>query len=424
MHDSKLYSFQADKSRFPGGLEVCISSIKEKYGLKVGMWHPTTGYWKGIDPEGDAAKEFGDLLEKTEDGRLYPSTEPEKAFLFFNAFHTYLKKCGADFVKIDNQSFFRKFAKGKAPIGEMARNVHKAIEESVSNNFNNRLINCMGMAQENMWNRPSSAISRCSADFLPENREWFTNHILQCSYNSLIQGQFLWCDWDMWWTDDSQAVKNSVLRAISGGPVYISDKMGRSRKEILMPMVLSDGRILRCDYPAVPVRDCLVNNPAESGKPFLLWNRCVCTGIAAAFHLDKMNEKVSGNFYVSDIPGLDGESFAIYEYFSRAVRFVKKEEAINVSLKNQDDLKLFIIVPLIDGIAHIGLTNKYISPGTIISIKGMEAEVVEGGIYGIASRKNLACVKINGRNYELKRENDMYYADCRDIPGSLSSFEI
>ena len=77
----------------------------------------------------------------------------------------------------------------------------------------------MGMASENMWNRQSTNISRCTDDFKPEDRAWFKKHILQCAYNSFVQGQFHICDWDMWWTDDGQAVKNSVLRAISGGPI-------------------------------------------------------------------------------------------------------------------------------------------------------------------------------------------------------------
>lgn len=114
------------------------------------------------------------------------------------------------------------------------------------------MINCMGMGSEDMWNRSVSPISRCSDDFQPENREWFIKHILQCAYNCLVQGQFYYCDWDMWWTDDGQAAKNSILRAISGGPVYVSDTYDRSRAEILKPLCLEDGRILRCDKPAVP----------------------------------------------------------------------------------------------------------------------------------------------------------------------------
>ena len=53
-------------------------------------------------------------------------------------------------------------------------------------------------------------------------------------------------------TNDPQALKNSVLRAISGGPIYVSDKLGESQADMLRPLTLSDGRILRTDRPAVP----------------------------------------------------------------------------------------------------------------------------------------------------------------------------
>lgn len=58
--------------------------------------------------------------------------------------------------------------------------------------------------------------------------------------------------WDMWWTDDGQAEKNSILRAISGEPIYVSDQIGRSRRDLLMSLILEDGHILRCDRPGVP----------------------------------------------------------------------------------------------------------------------------------------------------------------------------
>ncbi|MFQ9800140.1 MAG: Sip1-related alpha-galactosidase [Clostridia bacterium] len=133
-------------------------------------------------------------------------------------------------IKIDNQSMVNRFYKGLAPVGEIARSYHDGMEASVGEHFDNAMINCMGMASEDMWNRAISPISRCSDDFMPENSEWFHKHILQCSYNSFVQGQFYYCDWDMWWSDDGQAEKNSILRGISGGPIYVSDPIGRSKK--------------------------------------------------------------------------------------------------------------------------------------------------------------------------------------------------
>ena len=373
MHKSRLWSFEADPERFPAGLADCVGKIKA-FGLNVGAWHPTTGYWRGIDPDGPAAAEWAGALLKTGDGRLVHHWEYEKAYSFYDTIHRYLQKSEIDFVKIDNQSFLRGYYKGRTAVGKAARNIHRAMEASVEKNFSGNLINCMGMASENMWNRPKSAVSRCSDDFLPENKAWFTKHILQCSYNSLVQGQFLWCDWDMWWTDDTQGVKNSVLRAVSGGPVYISDKIGRTKKELLEPLCFSDGKILRCDQPAMPTADCICMDPRTSGNPFKLWNRVGEHGILAAFNLTET--AVSGRIKPCDFGGAG--RYAVYEHFSKEL-CICGEEGMQITLKDNDDFKLFIFAPVINGFAVIGDGNKYISPKAIAEQNGQTVKLVEDG---------------------------------------------
>ena len=120
MHSSKLRSFEADPKRFPLGLRDCIAKIHE-YGLKVGMWHPTSGYWSGIDPTSPLADELRELLIETPNGRLLPKPELETAYLFYNAFHDFLKACGTDFVKIDNQGFIAENYREVLPLGKAAR---------------------------------------------------------------------------------------------------------------------------------------------------------------------------------------------------------------------------------------------------------------------------------------------------------------
>ncbi|MCQ2433579.1 MAG: hypothetical protein MJ175_13330, partial [Clostridia bacterium] len=367
MHSSSLYSFEADPIRFPNGLKHCIKEMN-KEGMIVGMWHPSTGYWRGIDPTSPLFTEQKDNLVQLDDGRWIPSPEPGKAFQFYDAFHTFLQACGAVFVKVDNQSDIRRFYRGMMPVGQSARRLQTAIEASVGAHFGGDMINCMGMAGENMWNRQSSMISRCSDDFQPENRPWFIKHILQCSYNSLVQGQFYTCDWDMWWTDDGQAVKNSVLRAISGGPVYVSDKLDRSNREIFMPLVLDDGRLLRCDKPAVPVLDCLTVNPEESSHAFLVQNTCAKgeDGVIAAFDLRSDNAAVDGAFRPSDIVGLaDAKEYAVYEHFTGDCAVIGRDDVYRFTLDNQDDYKMFIVTPVIDGVAQIGIIEKMVAPLTI-----------------------------------------------------------
>ncbi len=380
MKSSKLYSFEACKKRFPNGLKACIEKINE-YDIKVGMWHPTIGYWRGIDKDGDIYKECKDYLIKAKNGMYIHSFERDKAYVFYKKFHDFLKESGAEFIKIDNQSMSRCFYKGLAPVGEVARQFHDAMETSVREHFDSTMINCMGMASEDMWNRSRSPISRCSDDFQPENREWFSKHILQCAFNCLVQGQLYYCDWDMWWTDDAQAVKNSVLRAISGGPIYISDTLHRSRKEILDPLVFSDGKILRCDRPAMPTTDCLTDDPLRSGNIFKVQNVCGNSGVIAAFNLDEKNKSVSGTISPSDIDGLVGDSFVIYDHFTQEYTILGKEEKIKVTLKDADEFKLYVIVPVVDGFAPIGRIDKFVSPKSIKCVNGENIELYECGKY-------------------------------------------
>ncbi len=389
MHSSTLYDFAADSKRFPGGLKGAIEKIK-KYGLKVGVWHPTTGYWSGVTKDGPIAKKQKDNLLTAECGYLIPSYKEDKAYRFYSAFHDFLKDAGTDFVKIDNQSMTRRFYKKFDSVGFVARSFHNAIEKSVNEHFGGVMINCMGMASEDMFNRTDSPVSRCSDDFQPENREWFAKHILQCSYNSLVQGQFYHEDWDMWWTDDGQALKNSVIRAISGGPVYVSDKLKRSIRDIIMPLVLSNGRILRCDRPAVPTRDCLTIDPRTAGQIFKLQNVCGDSGVIAAFNLKNDGGTQEGCISPADVEGLRGAEFAVYEHFSREFKVLKKDEKLRVKLKSNDDFKLFVIVPLNgDGDCVIGRTDKFISPKTVVSLPDGMKGLIEPGPFAYVKNREI-----------------------------------
>lgn len=414
MHTSCLTEFEADHERFPSGLKHCITEMK-KYGLKVGMWHPTTGYWLGVDPESKLAKDFADCLETVPAGRLIPRMERDKVFKFYNAFHTFFRECGADFVKVDNQSFLRANYSGVYPIGVAARELHAGLEGSVGANFDNNMINCMCMANENMWNRPTSAINRSSGDFQPENREWFISHILQCVYSSMFQGEFYWSDFDMWWTDDGQAGKNSLLRAISGGPIYVSDKIGRSNKEILDPLAFEDGRILRCDAPARPALDSLFDDPQTSKRPLKIFNTCSGGkyGVIATYNLDKNNKSVRGTISPDDIIGLDGEEFAVYEYNTKKLHMLKKGESFTYTLKDHDDYRLFIVAPFDkNGIAMLGRIDKFMAPAAVLDNFGTTYSVYEGGKFAFVHRGRRAFTAVcESGEYKVERN------------GSLCTFE-
>ena len=346
MHSSKMRSFAGDPKRFPNGMRATINDIKREGIPQVGVWFPTTGYWAGLDPNGSEAERQKENTVILESGQIIVAPEEEKAARYFDDLCARAKEWGGDFVKIDNQGFHERY-ENIVSVGESSRAIQSGIDKAVDKYFGGALINCMGMPSECMFNR-TSAVSRCSDDFIPESREWFAKNVLQCAFNGLLQGQFYVNDWDMWWTDDEQAVKNSLCRAISGGPIYVSDKIGRTNPEILKPLCLEDGRILRPDESATPTADCLMQNPTTTGKIFKIRNCIGENGVCAVFNINAENKPVSGTLAPIELGIADGD-YAYYEHFSKTTGILKRGEKLNISLANNDEFRLYTLVPHIDG---------------------------------------------------------------------------
>lgn len=357
----ELYSFEADPIRFPNGLASVVADIKEKYGLSVGLWHPTTGYWNGIDPQGEIAADpnYKDLIYWSQEGFLVHRFEEEKIKEYYLKQHKFYSDCGIDFIKVDNQACARRFAKRIMPIGEAAKNLHQAIEESANTYFGGQLVNCMGHPLENFWNR-DSAVSRMSCDFLPGSRDRFNLLIMQNSFNSMVQGSVYYGDWDMWWSYDSQALKNAACHAISGGPIYVSDELGESKKDVIMPLVFSDGKIVRLENLALPVHSCLFEDVNAQGKPFKIFNNDGKNGVVVAYNTTLDGKEVKGTISPKDA-GLHGaDTYCAYDRFSGEAVIVGAEEELSITLQSGDDFRMYLFVPVVDGRAVIGLKEKYV----------------------------------------------------------------
>ncbi|MBQ4050398.1 MAG: hypothetical protein IJD13_02095, partial [Oscillospiraceae bacterium] len=409
MHASAMNDYEADPERFPHGLKGCIDRIKEQFGMKVGIWHPTCGYWQGLEPGGKAAEKLAGYTMTVKDGTIMPDlSDPEKTYGFYSTMHAFFKDCGADFLKIDNQSFIRRKYRDMLPAGIAAENLYKGIEPSVEKYFGGDLINCMGMAAENMFSRKTSAVSRCSDDFQPENRAWFAKHVLQCAYNGMLQGLFCYNDWDMWWSDDEQASKNSILRALSGGPIYVSDRLARSRAEIFRPLCFSDGRILRPDGTAVPTADCLLADMTVEAKPMKVMNTAGKTSYIAAFNLHTDGTLVNGAVSPSEIPGLSGEKFVLYEHFSGEYRVMTADEQFDFTLENADDFRLFSFTPVEDGVAVIGDTSKFIGVKAVTAQAPGSVTLYEGGVLKVWSEAPVTSAEDEGGILSVEKNGDLY----------------
>ena len=395
MHKSPIRSFEGDPVRFPHGMKHTVEALKEAGIRNVGIWFPTTGYWFGVEPGSGMEREFANDLYTAPDGRRIVKPELPHTTHWFGSLCTKTKSWGADFVKIDNQGC-QQFYREAGAIGKTARAVQTGIEGAVAEHFGGAVINCMGMPSECMFNRPDSAVSRCSDDFQPENRAWFTKNILQCAYNGILQGQFYVNDWDMWWTDDGQAEKNSLCRAISGGPIYVSDKLGRTNPEILKPLCLSDGRILRPDESATPTADCLTTDPRTSGKPFKVRNRAGNAGLLAAFNLDREERPVQGSIGAADVGFSPDTRVVVYDWFAKTCRLLEAGERMKIALSDAEDYRLWWIVPYVSGgVTVLGKTDLYIGCRAPEQLGPGEWRIPDGGELALVS-KNPTRIEANG----------------------------
>ncbi len=355
--DFRLKSCFVDEEKFPGGLKKFIKHIKEEYAIEyVGIWHAFTGYWYGIDKQSELYSLNKNNFTEVSAGIIMPSGEEEYAYNFFSGWHQYLREQGVDFLKIDTQGNAFEFYKNYPNPCEKTVNLHNAIENSVSENFDSVVINCMGMSSLNMFSRRKSCLVRNSDDFFPDKEDGFESHITQNAYNAIFSDNLFYCDYDMWWTRHFSAKQSSVLRAISGGPVYVSDKIGETDKEYLLPIIDSQGNVLRCDNAAKPTADCIFKNP--HGRILKIFNNVGKNIVIALFNLSDKKQKEQ--IYLKDVFA-EGR-FHMHCYFSG-----KCEEFVDGMTFEMapNDVEIINLYQINDGEYEPGDTSKYISVATI-----------------------------------------------------------
>ncbi len=403
----QLEGLDARSKQFPDKLAGTIRDMQQAFAreLKIGVWHASMGYWNGIKPDSPAAVRLADCLEHVPDGRLIPASDSGQAFAFWNYWHAYLKKQGVSFVKADGQSANSLFRWADTDYGTAAEAFHTALEASAAVHFSGNLINCMGMAAQDVWHRPSSVLSRSSDDFVPELKNSFAEHALQNAYNTLWLGQFDYCDWDMFWTRHEDSLHHAVLRAVSGGPVYISDKTGETDPALLKKLADPQGKIYRCDRPAVPAQDCLLQDPFKQNYLKII-NRSTYFVIMALYSFTDKKQSVS----LCPEDFMSEGSYLAYEHFSGELLNLPKETELP-----GDAVRLFIIFPDNDDLHAIGLKNKFISPA--VSEKTWQIGrkkyflLRETGPFLLYSRKRIQEIKLNGETIPFTEEDHLYLCD-------------
>lgn len=286
------------------GIKNIVNIAKEKHGLKhVYVWHAITGYWGGVRPgvkemEGyESAMQYPQLSKgvlanepgwKTDAIALQGLglVNPKNVYKFYNELHSYLAAAGIDGVKVDVQCILETLGAGLGGRVELTRQYHQALDASVARNFpDNGCIACMSHNLESLYCSKQTGIVRASDDFYPRDPVSHTIHIASVAYNTVFLGEVMLPDWDMFHSQHPAAEYHGSARAISGGPVYVSDAPGKHNFDLLRKLVLPDGTILRARLPGRPTKDCLFSDPARDGVSLLkIWNMNKYTGILGVYN--------------------------------------------------------------------------------------------------------------------------------------------
>ncbi|KAJ3029503.1 hypothetical protein HK097_005783, partial [Rhizophlyctis rosea] len=160
---------------------------------------------------------------------------------------------------------------------------------------------------------------RSSDDFWPDIPVTNPWHVYQNAMAGMVLGSFsgeVVLDWDMFQSAHPFAQYHALARAISGGPVYISDVPGKHNPKILKPLYFSQtGRVLRFHQNARISHDTLFAQVTKGGSASALVKitnvgtegRGEGVGVVAAFGCQGDESVVSGTVGVEDVVGLEGK---------------------------------------------------------------------------------------------------------------------
>ncbi|KAK7330524.1 hypothetical protein VNO77_24719 [Canavalia gladiata] len=452
------------------GMGAFVRDMKEEFRALeyVYVWHAFCGYWGGLRPNLAGMPESKVVATKLSPGVEMTMTDlavvkivengvglvpPQQAHRFYEGLHSHLHSLGIDGIKIDVTHVLEMLSEDYGGRVELAKAYYKALTASVKKHFKgNGVIASMQQCNDFMFlGTETISLGRVGDDFWandpagdPNGTYWLQGcHMVHCAYNSLWMGNFIHPDWDMFESDHVCAEFHAASRAISGGPVYVSDSVGNHNFKLLKKLVLPDASILRCQHYALPTRDCLFVDPLHDGKTMLkIWNLNKCSGVLGLFNCQgggwcpatRRNRNAS-NFSHSvtsfaspkDIEWNKGKHpicikgvdvFAVYMFKDDKLRLLKYAEIVEVSLE-PFSFELWTVFPVVFlprtsvQFAPIGLVNMLNSGGSVVSIEFDKHEnLARIGVRGhgemriFASEKPVSC-KIDGEAVEFDYVDSM-----------------
>ena len=381
--EERLTSLEAN-AQFGGDLTPVVRLAKHDFKIRAFLvWQTLYGYWGGVDGAAlpgygvrEAVRSFGPGILQQEPmlnvqywGPLVGLVPADQIGRFLDDYHRRLEAQGVDGVKVDSQATIEGVATGQGGRVALTRAYRTALEQSVAIHFAGRLINCMSSGMETYYGSSRSTLIRASTDFWPRRPETHGAHLYCNAQVGVWFGEFMQPDWDMFQSGHVMGSFHAAGRAVSGGPVYVSDKPDAHNFAVLRQLVLSDGTILRADRVGRPTRDCLFADVTR--EPVLLkvfnYNRdCAVIGVFNAnYHAEPAaRASLAGMVAPADAPDLAGGDFAAYAHEADRVWRCRRDERAPMALP-EGGWEIVSYAPVDRGVAVLGLADKFNSTGAI-----------------------------------------------------------
>jgi len=301
-----------------------VKDVKKEFGITHFMvWHALAGYWAGVEKNTEMLKyriienlPYSPATLMKVDWDLWKFVKycyltnkrsgmvhPDNIQKFFSDYHNYLVEQGVDGIKVDAQSAVNVMGIGLGGSVRVALAYHMGLWRSAMERFigsskesetdkstvsipftsaenkngTPNLIHCMCHDSEILLllgaiykNRP---IIRGSDDHYPRDHASHGPHLYFNAFNSLLISYVGVQDWDMFQTTlGPSSWLHGAARALSGGPVYISDRPGQHCAELLRKLVLKDGSILRSKHNALPTLKNMFEDSQTRNSLLSIWN--------------------------------------------------------------------------------------------------------------------------------------------------------
>ncbi|MED6159197.1 hypothetical protein PIB30_040054 [Stylosanthes scabra] len=482
VENSKFRDYKGTSSPGHKGMGAFVKDLKEEFKSveHVYVWHALCGYWGGIRPNVKGmpmskvvAPKMSQSLQMTMEDLAVDKivnngvglVPPHLVHQLYEGLHSHLESVGIDGVKVDVIHLLEMLCEEYGGRVDLAKTYYKALTDSVKKHFKgNGVIASMEHCNDFfLLGTQAISLGRVGDDFWctdpsgdPNGTYWLQGcHMVHCAYNSLWMGNFIQPDWDMFQSTHPCAEFHAASRAISGGPIYVSDCVSKHNFKLLKTLVLPDGSILRCQHYALPTRDCLFVDPLHDGKTMLkIWNLNKYTGVLGLFNcqgggwcpVTRRNKSASefsnivtcfaspndiewsnGNPNPIPIKGVD--VFAVYLFKENKLKLMKNNNShkLQVSLE-PFTFELITVSPVrllfsnnknnnnnkrVIQFAPIGLVNMLNSGGAIDSLVIDDKQSrVKIGIKGCGEMRVYAseepiCCKINGVDVKFGYEENM-----------------